>query len=308
MPKLLNEKKYISIMGPTASGKSSLAMELAREFNGEIINCDSVQLYRGFNIGSAKPSQEEMQEIPHHLLDVFEPNEDCDARKFADLAEHAISDVISRNKLPIVVGGTGLYFRSLWKENFHDLPKSNELRVELEKVSTDELYNELKSIDPKRAEELHVNDRFRVMRAVEVCRLLGYPVSSLQQSQKSEKEQSLVIKLEADRDWLKKRIRLRVKQMLEEGLVEEVKELLENGAKVDCKPMQSIGYKEVIEWNKNTDNSFDRLCEMINISTRQYAKKQATFFRKVDADLVWNRPNQSSDLIMGKMRTNYLSL
>ena len=204
MPKLLDEKKYISIMGPTASGKSSLAMELAREFNGEIINCDSVQLYRGFNIGSAKPSREEMQEIPHHLLDVFEPNGDCDARKFADLAEHAISDVISRNKLPIVVGGTGLYFRSLWKENFHDLPKSNELRVELEKVSTDELYNELKSIDSKRAEELHVNDRFRVMRAVEVCRLLGHPVSSLQQSQKSEKEQSLVIKLEADRDWLKK--------------------------------------------------------------------------------------------------------
>ena len=136
MPKLLDEKKYISIMGPTASGKSSLAMELAREFNGEIINCDSVQLYRGFNIGSAKPSREEMQEIPHHLLDVFEPNGDCDARKFADLAEHAISDVISRsNKLPIVVGGTGLYFSSLWKENFHDLPKSNELRVELEKVS-----------------------------------------------------------------------------------------------------------------------------------------------------------------------------
>ena len=294
-------------MGPTASGKSSLAMDLARKFDGEIINCDSVQLYQGFNIGAAKPSQKELQEIPHHLLDVFSYSEDCDARKFADLAEKAIEDVRSRSRLPIVVGGTGLYFRSLWKENFHDLPKSETLREELDLVSNEDLYEELKELDPKRAKDLHVNDRFRILRAVEVCRLLGKAVSSLEQNQSSEKEDSLVIKLEADRDWLKKRIKLRVKQMLDEGLLLEVKKLLDEGVSIDSKPMQSIGYKEVIEWHRADDNSFDRLIEMINISTRQYAKKQATFFRKVEADLLWKRPATSSAEILSEIAKLYFT-
>ena len=210
-------------MGPTASGKSSLALSLAKKYNGEIINCDSIQLYRELDIGSAKPTKEEMVEIPHHLIDVFDAKEECDARTYANLANKAIEDIIQRGKLPIVVGGTGLYFRSLWKENFHDLPKSEELREELSTVSNEELYEELKELDPVRASELHLNDRFRVLRAVEVCRLLGKPVSQLEKLGDSEKSESLTIKIETQRDWLKKRILLRAGIMLEEGLLSEVK-------------------------------------------------------------------------------------
>ena len=140
-----------------------------------------------------------------------------------------------------------------------------------------------------------------------MCRLLGKAVSSLEQNQSSEKEESLVIKLEADRDWLKKRIKLRVNQMLDEGLLQEVKKLLDEGVSIESKPMQSIGYKEVIEWNKAEDNSFDRLIEMINISTRQYAKKQATFFRKVESDLVWRRPEKRSAEILSEIEKLYFT-
>ncbi len=288
-------KKYISIIGPTASGKSALAMNLARTLNGELINCDSVQIYKGFDIGAAKPSPAELQEIPHHLIDILSGHEDYDARSFARDAEEKIADIRSRNKTPIVVGGTGLYLRALWQDGFHDLPKSSELRETLKDLNTDELRQKLDQLDPERSKEIHGNDRFRLQRAVEIASLLGHSIKDLPPPS-SKRTESFVIYLQIDRKTLSARIAQRSQIMLDQGLIDEVKHLLTQGISEKAKPMQSIGYHEVIQYINQVYKKED-LIEKITIATRQYAKRQETLFRKIPKDFIWNQDSSLDDLI-----------
>ncbi|SME94283.1 tRNA (adenosine(37)-N6)-dimethylallyltransferase MiaA [Pseudobacteriovorax antillogorgiicola] len=282
--------KYIVVAGPTASGKSGLALQLAQALNGEIVNCDSVQIYRGFDIGAAKPSQAEFDLVPHHLFDIADAGDDFDAAQYARRARGAIEDIRSRRSIPIVVGGTGLYLRSLWGQGFHNLPKDERLREELSRLSADDLMAELKSRDPVRASELHINDRFRLQRAVELSRLLGHPMSDLEKCSDAS-DDAFKIRMVLDRAGLHKRIAQRAKLMLQEGFIEEVKELLATGVQPDSKPMLSIGYRQVVEYLRSGED-LAKLQEKITIATRQYAKRQETWFKKVDFDFAYQKGKQ----------------
>jgi tRNA dimethylallyltransferase len=282
---VLTQYEYLVIAGPTASGKSALAMELAQRFRGEIINCDSVQLYRGFNIGSAKPTAAEQALIPHHLLDVVSADENYDARCFAEDTEARIKKIRERQHLPIVVGGTGLYLRALWRENWHDLPKSESLRQELESWSNEALHKRLEELDPQRAAQLHRNDRYRLQRAVEIVMLTGQPLSA-QTPQSDERKKAFAIRVLCPRPLLQERSRQRIDQMLKAGLVDEVRQLLAAGVDPRCKPMQSIGYAQVVEFLEGRISEAD-LPEHIQIATRQYAKRQETWFNKVQFEATW---------------------
>jgi tRNA dimethylallyltransferase len=274
---------YLVIAGPTASGKTSLSFEYAENFNGEIIGCDSVQVYKGFDIGSAKPNAKELATFPHYLIDVITWEQDYDAGKYAVAALEKIREIKSRGKLPIVVGGTGLYLRALQGNNFaSNLPKDAQLRVELDAMSKEALMEELKKCDPKRAADLHPNDKLRIMRAVEIFRLSG---KTLEQLNTENAQQAPVLPtheaiiLNPERSVLHKRIELRVGMMLGDGLVNEVKGLLAQGCPKNAKPMQSIGYKQVVDMLDGQIKPQD-LEEKIVFATRQFAKRQCTWFAK----------------------------
>jgi tRNA dimethylallyltransferase len=287
---------YIVIAGPTASGKSALALELAEQIGGEIVGCDSVQLYRGFDIGSAKPNAEEMNRVPHHLIDVVDWHEDYDAARYGKNARSAIEQIIVRKKVPIVVGGTGLYLRALLQEAFHDdLPSDDSLRAELQLETSEDLYKRLKSCDPKRAAEIHANDRFRVIRAIELNVLLGGPVhEKLAKHEEATNTDALIFILDPERRILHERIAARTKQMLNGGLLEEVSSLLKSGVSAVCKPMESIGYKQAAAFLSG-DLSEDLLAEYITVATRQYAKRQCTWFRKTKDAQVFPKDAGLSD-------------
>ncbi|MFW7380465.1 MAG: tRNA (adenosine(37)-N6)-dimethylallyltransferase MiaA [Oligoflexus sp.] len=288
--------RYVVIAGPTASGKSSLAHDLALACGAEIINCDSVQLYQGLDIGAAKPSKKERAEVPYHLLDRLQYADSYDARKFAEEAEQIIDDIRGRNRLPIVVGGTGLYLRALWQENWHDLPKDESLRAELDNLSNAELYQELQLKDAERATKIHSNDRYRLLRAVELLRLMNGPIFGCKAVQASTRHEAFAIKMEWPRSQLHQRIAQRTKQMLEQGLVLEVEQLLEAGWPTDAKPLQSIGYRQVLDYFSDRISKTE-LEEKIIFATRQYAKRQETWFRKVHFDFYWHPHNQVGELI-----------
>lgn len=269
-------------MGPTASGKTHLSILLAKKLDGEIINCDSVQFYQGFDIGSAKATLEERREIPHHFIDCATWDEPWDAALFAQKARDCIHDISSRSKTPIIVGGSGLYFRTLWGEKFHDLPNDEKIRERLKKLPGVELFERLKEIDPKRATELHVNDTFRVVRALEIFEITGQTFSALTQMEQNTITfpTSLKILLNIDKQKLLKRIELRSRQMLQAGLIDEVKGLLAAGVSEDSMPMKSIGYGQVLDF-LHGKCSEKLLLEKIIIATRQYAKRQRTWFKSV---------------------------
>lgn len=295
------KNKCIAILGPTASGKSNLALALAQQIGGEIVSCDSVQTYKDFDIGSAKPSIAEQKLVPHHLIDLVKWDENFDAAQYRALALEAIHDVESRGKTPIVVGGTGLYFRALCGEKFHVLPHDKTLRSELNTWTTEDLYQKLTAIDPQRAKELHPNDRFRVIRAYEVASLSGRTMAELTASQEADEifRPNFIILCSPARKVLEDMLRLRTAKMLNAGLISEVQTLLKDGCSVDAKPMQSIGYKQVCDFllGKITETE---LAEAIVIASRQYARKQLMWFRKNSIDLVLEEPYQlerSLDLI-----------
>jgi tRNA dimethylallyltransferase len=284
-------KKILVICGPTASGKSDLALRLAERLEAEIINADSMQVYRGMDIGTAKPSATERTRIPHHLIDSVEPDQPFSAADFADAADAAIADITARNKRPIVVGGTGLYIRSLLK-GLVDSPAGTEeirreLHAEAERRGNEAMLEELRLVDPELAERMHPNNLLRIIRALEVYRQTGIPLSRYQQEHGFSKQRydSLQIGVQVERPLLYSRIDQRVEQMLELGLQREVQHLLDAGYSPDAKAMRSIGYKEMAA-HLAGECELNEAIRLIKRNTRHYAKRQLTWF-KADRDIIW---------------------
>lgn len=296
--------KSFAVVGPTASGKSDYALLLARYLRDvkgqrpEIICCDSVQAYKDFDIGSAKPTAGDMEEFPHHLVDVVTWRQEFDAGAYAIHATEAVSSILARGGTPVFVGGTGLYLRAYFGQGFDaSLPRDESLRRELDRVPTADLLRELVKIDPGRAAQLHPNDRVRILRAVEICRLTGKPISAAMVApgmansfRTARRNETLVVFLHPERSWLHSRIAERARAMVAGGLIDEVAALLGAGCPSDCKPMQSIGYRETVSHIRGlgekslTAINREQLIEDITIATRQYAKRQITWFKGVGAD------------------------
>jgi len=278
-----SSKSWVVIAGPTASGKSALGMELARQLNGEIVSCDSVQVYRGFDIGSAKPSAAERREIPHHLIDVVSWRDQFDTGTYGTTGRKAIADILRRGRLPVIVGGSGLYLRALQGQEWHgDLPKDEILRADLEKRESADLFRELQKLDPGRAAEVHPNDRFRIVRALEIVTLLGHPLRDLQKESPDASEEAYVVVLEPERAALHQAISSRTAAMVAAGLLPETQALLDEGCPQSAKPMMSIGYRQAAEVLTGGQEAGD-LIPMIEAATRQYAKRQTTWFKSVKA-------------------------
>ena len=289
---------YLVIAGPTGSGKSALAMALAARLGGEIVSCDSVQIYRGFDLGAAKPSPVEQLAVPHHLLDCRDGHEDYDAGTFAVDAAAAIHAIRAASKLPLVVGGTGLYLRALLGQGWHqDLPKDEALRSSMVLEPTANLWARLQTLDPIRAAEVHANDRVRITRSLELVTLLGSTLGAAGLSASSARDPAaFIVVLEPPRPELRRRIALRTRAMLASGLVAEVQGLLASGLEPTSKPMMSIGYKQVADYLSGR-LSLDALPEAIMTATNQYAKRQCTWFRKLDANLRLNGSESLADVI-----------
>ncbi len=280
------------LAGPTGSGKSALALAAAQRLGGEIVGCDSVQLYRGFDVGSAKPSAAELATVPHHLIDVAAWHEEFDAARYAKAAAEALADVLARGKVPIVCGGTGLYLRALLGRGWHqDLPSDPALRARLSQEETPALFRRLSELDPVRAGEIHANDRFRVVRSLELVTLLGKPLREAGMTADAGRDpEAFIVVLEPPRPELHRRIECRTAAMLAGGLRQEVEGLLKSGVDAKAKPMQSIGYRQMAEFLAGAFTEAD-LAAKINAATRQYAKRQCTWFRGVDADLRLETPD-----------------
>lgn len=297
------------IFGPTASGKSRLAMHLGRLLKSEIVVCDSVQLYKQFNIGSAKPTSEDQARIPHHMIDLLDCSEDYDAANYAEKARQNISEIVQRSALPLVVAGTGLYLRALLSQNYHrNLPQDLALRQELEKKSAQELYVQLKELDPQRASELHVNDKYRVIRALELNIITGETCAQLfkQQDEKPVLQPIFGIYVNPDRGVLHRQIEARCKEMLNNGLIQEVEDLLRNGCEETCKPMQSIGYLQVHNFLKGLYKDQEELLEKMTAATRQYAKRQCTWFKKLAYNFeIKNQNEQTLSELIAEIRIFY---
>jgi tRNA dimethylallyltransferase len=276
------------IIGPTAVGKTKLSIELAKFLNGEIISADSMQIYKYMNIGTAKVTPEEMEGIKHYLIDEIYPNEEFSVAQYKETAEKYIDEVLRKNKLPIVVGGTGLYINSLIDNiKFSETICDEEYRQSLSELAirneNDYLHNMLHEIDPETAKRLHPNDTKRIIRALEVYKCTGNTISYYQSISKLNppKYNYILIGLSMDREKLYSRIDLRVDKMMDEGLIDEVKKLLGLGYNLSLTSMQAIGYKEVIEYLEGRI-SFSDAADNIKKGTRHYAKRQFTWFRRND--------------------------
>ena len=275
--------RIIVIGGPTAAGKSAAALAIAEHLSGELVSADSVQIYRGCDIGSAKPSAEERARVPHHLIDICDPSEVYSAARFVEDADAAIADILSRGRLPIVVGGTGLYIRSLVSGLFN-VPQDATVRARLrERVAREgvtRLHAELESVDPTCASRIGVRDAVRIVRALEVYEITGRPMSEWQRSHAlaDERYSALCLTLSLPRSALRDRIAERAKGMLERGLVAEVQTLLDAGVAPDAQPMRSIGYREVVQ-HVNGALEHHELWAAITAATQRFSKRQLTWFR-----------------------------
>ncbi|MBR4700775.1 MAG: tRNA (adenosine(37)-N6)-dimethylallyltransferase MiaA [Oscillospiraceae bacterium] len=297
----------ICICGPTASGKTGLAVALAKKLNAEVVSCDSMQIYRGMDVGTAKPTTAEMEGVPHHLLDVAEPGEDFSVSRYVELADAAIRDIQSRGKPAIVCGGTGLYMDSLVKGKAFAAPTRPAQREYVEGIAEkhgiEYVYNMLKDADPETAERLHLSDRKRIIRALEVFLITGMPLSwhNAQSKLQAPKYEPVWIGLSfRDRDKLYRRIDARVDQMLAQGLETEVRALLEKGIDPKTTAMQAIGYKEMAAALRG-ECSLEQAVEQIKQSSRRYAKRQLTWFRRNEA-IHWLYVDETADLTAAAMR------
>lgn len=277
------KQRVLVIVGPTAVGKTELTLRLAEQLWGEVVSADSMQVYKGMNIGTAKPGREDLLRVPHHLIDVVEPGEAFSAADYQRLARSAVDDVSSRGKLPIISGGTGLYIRAAVDEyNFIPVDNNYEVRNHLKRqvreAGLEALYQRLQSIDPTVAARIHSNDERRILRALEVYETTGRPMS-FWESQKDATQSiydAAFIGLNRPREELYARINLRVEQMIDDGLVEEVKGLLARG--ISFVANQALGYKELVPYLEGRC-TLEEAKEIIKLQTRRYAKRQLTWFR-----------------------------
>jgi tRNA dimethylallyltransferase len=266
-------------VGPTASGKSNLAIQTAKKINGEIISADSRLVYKGFDIATAKPTIEEREGIEHYLIDIVEPEIDYSVANFFDDAKIAIEKIRHKGKTPIIVGGTGLYFRILLED--FDMPRVEpdyELRKNLETLDSQKLHEMLKGLDPISAEKIHFNNKVKLIRAIEVCKTLGKPHSEAAGKKEPEFEVEWVGLNPPDRADLYEKINKRVDEMIEKGLVEETKALLEKHGRI-TNFINTIGYQEILEY-LDDKISLDKAIFNIKQNTRRYAKRQLTWFRR----------------------------
>ena len=306
--------KILVVSGPTASGKTALAVELALAHNGEVVSADSMQIYRRMDIGTAKPTRAEMRGVPHHMLDVADPEEDFSVARYVELAARCVNDILARGKLPIVAGGTGLYIDSLLSGRTFarfdpDSPLRRELEEELARRGGAALLEELARVDPDTAARLHPNDGKRIVRALEVYRSTGTTLTAHNAMTRSlpPRYDALTLTLAFQRrEDMWDRIDRRVDRMMADGLAEEVRALLDSGVPDRCTAMQAIGYKEMAAALRG-DGDTARAAEEIKLRSRQYAKRQLTWFRRnPDARwLLWDRePDLSAAL---QASTKYLS-
>lgn len=291
--------QVVCVVGPTASGKTALGVWLAKHYNGEVVSCDSMQIYRRMDIGTAKPTREEMDSVPHHMIDVADPEEDYSAERYRREAVPVVDDILARGKLPIIVGGTGLYLDALL--NGHDFAvKSTGWREKLQKKYDEEgiqpLWEALTEIDPESATRLHPMDTKRVIRALEVWYETGETISAHNAATRLLPPRYTALKLGLnyeDRADLYARIDARVEEMAASGLADEVRVLLESGVSSGCTAMQAIGYKELCAAVEDGGDLTAALDE-VKLRSRQYAKRQLTWFRR-DRTTQWYRHGSQPD-------------
>ncbi len=300
-------KDLICIAGPTASGKTGLAVALAKKLDGEVVSCDSMQIYRGMDVGTAKPDAAEMDGVAHHLIDVAEPGEDFSVGRYVKLASAAIEDIHGRGKTAIVCGGTGLYMDSLIKGETFAAPSRPAQREYVEHVAEEKgiqyVYEMLKDADPETAEKLHLSDRKRIIRAMEVFLITGQPLSwhNARSKEQPPKYAPAWIGLNfRDRNKLYERIDRRVDEMMKRGLEAEVRALLARGIDPKTTAMQAIGYKEMAAALRG-ECTVDEAVEEIKQSSRRYAKRQLTWFRRND-QIRWIYMDEAKDPLAAALR------
>lgn len=291
------KQPLIVLTGPTAVGKTSLSISLAKAVNGEIISADSMQVYKKMDIGSAKIRSEEMQGIPHYLVDVLEPEEEFHIVKFQQMAKKAMEDIYSRGKIPILVGGTGFYIQAVTKDiDFTEAQQENDYRKELEALAEEKggehLHEMLRKVDPVSADAIHAHNVKRVIRALEFYNQNGSPISAHNEEQKQhESPYNLAyFVLNMPRELLYERIDLRVDQMMKEGLLEEVSRLKEEGCHRGMVSMQGLGYKEILAY-LDGEYPLEEAVRVLKRDTRHFAKRQLTWFKR-ERDVIWlNKPD-----------------
>ena len=303
------KQPLIVLTGPTAVGKTSLSISLAKAVNGEIISADSMQVYKKMDIGSAKIRSEEMQGIPHYLVDVLEPEEEFHIVKFQQMAKKAMEDIYSRGKIPILVGGTGFYIQAVTKDiDFTEAQQENDYRKELEALAEEKggehLHEMLRKVDPVSADAIHAHNVKRVIRALEFYHQNGSPISAHNEEQKQhESPYNLAyFVLNMPRELLYERIDLRVDQMMKEGLLEEVSRLKKEGCHRGMVSMQGLGYKEILAY-LDGEYPLEEAVRVLKRDTRHFAKRQLTWFRR-EQEVTWVNKDQFSyqkDQILGYM-------
>ena len=283
--------KVLAIVGPTAVGKTDFGIMCANTFNGEIISGDSIQIYKGLDIGSAKPTKQEQSQATHHLIDIKEPTDNYSVKEFQDLGRKYIEEINAQNKLPIIVGGTGLYIKALlYDYTFYD---EDEEDNQYEDLSNQQLYNLLLEKDPKALEKIHINNRKRLVRALNVYEKHNKGISEIKDNQEHKPiYDCMIIGLTTSRDNLYQRIDGRVDKMIQDGLVQEIKELLNSGISFDNQCMQAIGYKEFKDYFNNT-KTLEECINAVKVNSRHFAKRQYTFFNN-QMDIKWFENKQEA--------------
>lgn len=286
------KKPLIVLTGPTAVGKTSLSISLAKAVNGEIISADSMQVYKGMDIGSAKIRKEEMQGVTHYLVDILEPEEEFHIVKFQELAKAALEEIYAKGKIPILVGGTGFYIQAVTRDiDFTQAEQETSYREELEQFAKEKgaeyLHEKLREVDSKSAENIHANNVKRVIRALEFYHQNGTPISEHNEEQKQQTSpyNLAYFVLTAPREILYERIDRRVDQMMEEGLLEEVKSLRERGCHRGMVSMQGLGYKEILAYLEG-EYPLEEAVRILKRDTRHFAKRQLTWLRR-EQDVIW---------------------
>ena len=287
-------EKILVVTGPTATGKTALSVELAKKLGGEIVSADSMQIYRGMDIGTAKVTKAEMQNIPHHMIDIADPSEDYSVSRYVEEADAAVRGILSRGRLPIVAGGTNLYIDSLiagldFAEKAEDAALRESLNKQYDDIGGEAMLEHLRGFDPERAAKLHPADKRRIVRAVEIYILTGETITRHDEETKKHPKRYDAVKIAltfADRAVLYDRINARVDKMVSDGLFDEVKGLLDSGLSPACTSMQAIGYKEPAAYFRG-EMSKDAAIELIKLSSRRYAKRQLTWLRR-DTTVLWH--------------------